>query len=267
MRRRLSVFPLSSATLATVLCGVYCSAGRDRAATEEVSRQETGVTSKPSVQAGTLYVGRSPQGVGWVLDLDVARGSGRLFAPSGTIPLCRVTSDSTGRASFNSPELSNGTEYRFAGRVSSAGFDGVLQQVAARSGRVRQSFVTSLKPIRLRNQPRRPTGDVSGIYSNVSHHAQTGDILGNELLLIDGEDEVVVLTIIYAGGPDWPRLAERVELRGDSLWLWTRYPLRGDTMDIGLVKGDTIQFGRDYKMAKRASLGAVFAQPSPYRCP
>ncbi len=262
MRRRLSVFPLSSATLATVLCGVYCSAGRDRAATEEVSHQETGVTSKPSVQAGTLYVGRSPQGIGWVLGLDVARGSGRLFSPSGPIPLCRVTSDSTGRVSFSSPELSNGTEYRFAGRVSSAGFDGVLQQVAARSGRVRQSFATSLTPLRLR-----PTGTVSGIYGSVSHHAQTGDLIGKELLIIDGEDGVVVLTIIYAGGPDWPRLAERAELRRDSLLVWTKYPVRQDTVDVAVIRGDTMQFGLDYSMRKEATLEGFMAQPSRYRCP
>ena len=250
---------------ALVNCGR--ASGRDETGAGRSPEDRQGVTRKPQDRLAALYVGTSSDAIAWLLTVDTASASGTLFDPLGPIPLCGLRVDSEARKSFTSPELSDGTIYRFVGRMSTTEIEGVLEHVAARSGRVRKSSTLALRRVRLRGQSGTASRLPSGVYGNVMYHQQTGDLLGNELVLIDGEDGTVVLTIEYGGAPDWPRMAQRAKLRGDSLAVWTKYPVRGDTADAGLVKGDTIQFGPDFKMVRKATLEEFLTQPSRYRCP
>jgi len=253
-------------TLAVFLLNCQ-SVARDRGGTSQQSGHHAGAPRRMGDQGKPLYVGASPEGVGWLIALDVASGYGRLFDPLGPIPLCGATSDSAARVSFTSPELSNGDIYRLRGRAFAGAVEGAVDLVAARSGRVRQSFITRLRAVRLRRQSTLGRNPVSGIYTDVVLHRATGDLLGHDLVLIDSEDTIAVLTVDYSGGPDWPRVAERAELRGDTLLLWTRYPVSGDTVDTGVIKGDTLEFGADHRMARKAGVEEFLASRSEYHCP
>ena len=73
----------------------------------------------------------------------------------------------------------------------------------------------------------------SGLYDSLRGVPETGDVLGDELLLIPTTDGLVALWTEYAGGPDGPYRADTVTVRSDSVrivlnayGLFTQPPLR-----------------------------------------
>ena len=258
----------AGAVLFCIASAVGCpSRGQDRAT------QPPNVPASASTDSvvrhhplGALYFGVSRRQIAWLVSLDPGTRSGLLYEPLGTVSLCDIRLDSTGTLSFQSA-VGFWAYYRFAGRLDQSSLDGVILVVRERAHSPADSFHVALTRIPISLPQQEDSQAVSGLYSDVWYHEGTGDLLGQEVILLQTAQGLSAATILYEGSPDWPTAADSVGRVGDTLTLWQREPWhRGPPPDRAVLRHDTLSFRDGPQLPKKASLGDLFARPPRFRC-
>ncbi len=172
----------------------------------------------------------------WLVFFVSAHGKAVTYDPPELLTLCdvRVQSDSVFVQTGRMTQASSGLEFNLLirGSLTAFGISGTVRRVG------RNMPQSGPVPIRLRRYPvdtaanRIQTGP-SGLYDSLRAVPETGDVLGDELLLVPTTDGLVALWTEYAGGPDGPYRADSVSVRSDSVrivlnayGLFTQPPLR-----------------------------------------
>ncbi len=115
---------------------------------------------------------------------------------------------------------------------------------------------------------RQSSNTISGLYSNVWYHEGAGDLLGQEILLVETSSGLSAATILYEGSPDWPRAPDSLRRAGDTLFLWQPELLRRrELLDTAFVRHDTVFFSPNITLPLKTSLAQLFHGPPRFKCP
>lgn len=253
--------------------GLACRVSRDSQANSgsvEQTQRRPDVVSSPAVQSGApldgLYVGTSANGTGWLAYLSFSGRRGVIYNPLGMIGVCSLTVDSGGRVSIVSA-LRSVWQYRLAGRTAGSGLRAALLMLDTRSGAVRDSAMLDLTRVGGTEHTGAMWPEFGGIYSDVRQNRETGDVFGEDLLVVADSDRTRVYHVVYEGSPYQPLAAERVARRGDSLRFTTRYPGAPSAVEVtAVVHGDTLTIAPDRVLLRQQSLSRAFLAPPRYTC-
>ena len=215
--------------------------------------------------AGELYFGVSRQRIAWLVYLNRQTRSGVLYEPLGTVSLCDVHLGPGDTLSFQSAVVT-GAYYGFTGILSEGRLDGVISVIRKRSRTPPDSFRVMLARTPL--PEREGSTTMTGVYSDVWYHEGAGDLLGQEVLLFETPKGPEAVTILYGGGPDWPRGADSITRSGDTLAIWQKEPFhRGPPPDRAVLRGDTLSFfDEGPQLPRKHSLRSLFTGPPNFRC-
>ncbi len=205
---------------------------------------------RPDSTQGTLapglYVGPwdDEYSTHWLVLLVDAHGNVVTYNPPELLCVCdlRVIRDSiflqTGRTADGL-----GFNLYVRGSLTASGFNGTARRVG------RNVHQSGPVPIALTRYPiditdKKTNAGLSGLYDSLRGVPETGDVLGDELLLVPTTDGLVALWTEYAGGPEGPYRADSVTVRNDSVrivinafGLFTQPPLRPLTRVFALRSG------------------------------
>jgi len=248
------------------LASYTCRPSRDASHAGTGQSQTTGLADSGIAQAPMpgLYWAVSAGGRAWLFYLDPGSTASAVYRALGPVAICEVITTSSGSLVFHSAEMTDGTTYRFVGQLSRDGVAGTLERVRVRTGAVTRSYDLVLKAARA-GFVTGAADPLSGQYSDLRASDASGDVYGTEVVLVDGVDGVVGLSVDYEGGPGTPRAltGERV---GDALHIAWQYPDRVKT-DTGLIRGDTLTFfGGRLRLVKRLSLPELSGGPTRSEC-
>jgi len=215
-----------------------------------------------------LFYGVSREGIAWLLAVNTRDTAGFLYEPLGAVSLCDLKFVSSDSLTFRSA-VGRWACYRFAGHLDQDTLEGVIWVVPERS-RSRtppDSFHLALSRIRPTVAIRRGSNSISGVYSNVWYHEGAGDLLGEEILLVEMSSGLSAATILYEGSPDWPRAPDSLRRVGDTVYLWQPELLqRRESPDTAIVRHDTVFYSPNLELPLKASLSQVLQSPPRFKC-
>jgi len=258
-----------AAGLPVIACGIGCRSRTQNAATNESTTRTSPIRdSVDRLNDADLYFGVSRDRIAWFVYLNRLTRSGVLYEPLGTVNLCEVRLG-PGDTLFFRSALGGGAYYTFEGRVGQDFLDGVIWMQRQRSRTPADSFRVLLGLLPLPPPTTGPSKSLSGLYSDVWYHEGAGDLLGQEVLLLETGSSMRAVTILYGGGPGWPTAADSVVRSGDTLAIWQREPFhRGPPPDAAVLRGDTLSFfDGGPQLPRKHSLRDVFTGAPRFRCP
>lgn len=134
----------------------------------------------------------------WLIHLDSRSGKGKLYMPPENLELTLVEVSPTGHVTFRSGVGFGDLVYRFNGRLSSDVLEGEIRISRARPG---SNETVGSVPVSLRRlaQPTEAAraSHLGGVYSNVEYIEEGGDLVGDELILIPTDTELVGIFSSY----------------------------------------------------------------------
>jgi hypothetical protein len=235
---------------------------------EPVSRTVSGQTdSSQGVLAPGLYLGpwNDEYRTHWLALFVGPRRGPVAYDPPELLASCAlsVRGDTVSFRTGQLTEASSGLGFNlvFTGRLAPIGITGVVQRVG-RNMRPGGAVPLLLTHYAIDTVSSEADTGLSGLYDQLRGVPETGDVLGNELLLIGAEHGPVALWTEYAGGPDGPYRADSVTFRGNAVTialneygLFTQRPLQRLTRTFTLEsEGLTRRRSDPTRLQKRSSL-------------
>jgi hypothetical protein len=207
----------------------------------------------------------------WVVLFIDDRGRAVSYDPPNILGLCALAVDGD-RVTFRTglmTEWSSGMQFTlaFGGVLSGGDISGTVH----RAGRNIDTLTASLRLVRysIDSSASRPDGGLSGLYSALQGNQETGDVEGDELLLVNTTRGLVALWTDYEGAPDGPYAADSVAVRGQTVrivlnayGLYTQRPLRPLVQTFTLATAAaTTRRHEDPQLVKRATLAELLRLP------
>jgi hypothetical protein len=181
--------------------------------------------------------------VPWLIYFDSSSNVAALYEPLRPLAICDFQLGADQHVSFHTGILGGGTFYQFSGVLAGEHLNGSVKQVRRRTGTVEDSFPLSVRKIRARLLSG-ASDSLSGVYSRFEktegQTAETGDIFGSEILLIDATEGIVGIRVDWAGGVN-EIFSATGKLMGDTLQLSEKSNERTDRESF-LVHGDTLTY-------------------------
>lgn len=189
---------------------------------QTISNDSSQKKSPPVVQyLEGFYFGISdsrPERQAWFLYLDTKSGTGSCY-DSPNLEVSHVELSPSGRITFQLNLLEKEYLYVFEGKVASNGFDGQLHLLRLTDTSHEELHCHNISFQKLDSDDWREnkTGQMSGLYSNVYLHEETGDLLGEELLLIPTREEMLGIYVLYEGRAGNSQAIRNAQLFGHKI--------------------------------------------------
>jgi hypothetical protein len=181
------------------------SATADTAAADRSPRVDT-------AGVGGVWYGVTDDGMSqraWVLSLERSPVRGFIYSASSGAELCDIQVDTADRVAWNTGSAFGRVRYAFDGRHADDELRGTLRRTSERGD-------TGSVGLALRRVEPAAPGAPAGVYSSMRYSEDSGDLLGRNLLLLDGNGRIGALTIAEGTpGPPHPLLDSR--RGGDTL--------------------------------------------------
>ncbi|MDP4221250.1 MAG: hypothetical protein Q8896_12515, partial [Bacteroidota bacterium] len=215
-----------------------------------------------------LYFGESrdssARGVGWLIYVDSKKNTGAIYYPAyGIQKIDGLELDSSSsQLHFSSKVNHTGISLKFSGTVSSTAIDGILyESVGGKDRKYEISFheiMQSMSGVNVKQQ----TGE---ILSNIQYNSEGGDLLGDELLLLNDSNKLRIISTT-AEGEIVSRYISPSVVRSEDTILFTEPWFPGDSL-CRIVLGSkkaTLQrresgvFGKASVLMNLGSIPSVF---------
>jgi hypothetical protein len=221
-----------------------------------------------SVLASGLYLGPWNDGSGthWLALFVDAVPKGITYDPPRVRALCSLSFDH-GAVAFTTGKMTYSVGGRhplaFRGVWNGGGIEGTLSMFAIGGARVVSTRLTHYALDYVGQE-------LTGIYTAVSYHGETGDLTGDELLLFKSGGKLMGLYTSYEGGPDGPFPAESVRTAGDTVTFSTvGYATQQRTPRVFVLVADSTHSnggGIPRRLAKRATISEFLSPSSAEPC-
>jgi len=174
----------------------------------------------------------------WLLVLVTPRFQGVTYYAAEASPLCSLEmhGDSVGFLTDALPYWSSGTHFRFAflGKLESGALKGSLLMDGGPHSYNGRQFPTEFEFFPTDTLSTTADTSRAGDFASVRYVGEEGDLLGDEVLLVNTNRGLAAFYTGYWGVPDGPFPAESISFHGDTLTLAVRLP-RGDQSASGLT--------------------------------
>jgi len=226
------------------------------------------------VLAPGLYVGPwdDEYRTHWLVLFVDAHGNAVTYDPPVLVTVCdlRVRRDTVFLQTGRMTEASSGLDFNLLvrGALTTSGMSGSVLRVGRnmpKSGPVPIEFTRYVVDTVASTTK---TG-LSGLYGRSRGVPETGDVLGDELLLVPTKERLVALWTEYAGGPDGPYRADSVTVQNDSVrivmnayGLFTQPPLRPLTRVFALRSDGPPRSGSETGPLERRATLQQFLAPA-----
>jgi len=155
----------------------------------------------------------------WFLSLDLANRRGRLFKRPTVLDLTNVEVSETGRITFRTKMDFGNVIYRFEGDQGPNGITARIDSIGADAETDETPITTDpvlLEKVTLSVQ-KPQSRDFSAVYSNVRYVEESGDLVGEELILFWHGNEPRGIFLMYEGEQMDPLAISDVSLSGPNL--------------------------------------------------
>ena len=229
-------------------CDSHTSCARDQAIEKKPSTPPSGAGRLPLKRG--WYIGPWVQGSGtdWlVFYFDTEDQHAFMYEPPAALRLCAFTVFRD-TVRFQSPQLMIRTagipySFRFVGKVSA---DGLRGRVTVLGGfHNGEQDTVSLHWFQTPMDSTTAAANEQGQFSSVRENEASGDLEGDELLIVNTAEGPIALYSLYAGAPTGPFPVDSLKLRGDTMSgqvTLGRAP-RPMTWILGRAKNESEPFG------------------------
>ena len=181
----------------------------------------------------------------WFLSLDLANRRGRLFKRPTVLDLTNVEVSETGRITFRTKMDFGNVIYRFEGDQGPNGITARIDSIGADAETDETPITTDpvlLEKVTLSVQ-KPQSRDFSAVYSNVRYVEESGDLVGEELILFWHGNEPRGIFLMYEGEQMDPLAISDVSLSGPNLKFRVR-TVGGELSYSGTFSGNRLQLRR-----------------------
>jgi len=191
----------------------------------------------------------------FVFGVDSFRGL--VYNPPGFDEICVAQVDSLGSVHLETASLSGSVPYQLAvdGSLTRRGLRGKITFSSSQLGATSSSF--EMEHVPLGTAMADSAHIRSGLYANVRLHGETGDLLGDELLLVRSERRLVAAYTSYQGVADGPYIADSVTAIGNGVSMVGHFGTR-EKSTLTLI------FNNRFRRVK--SLPELFSTQAVVRC-